>query len=156
DKIGLSECNERGVAVFNDPHSNSRSVAELALGEMIMLVRRVFANSTDLHAGKWKKRAARCHEGRGLNLGIIGYGKIGSQLSDLAENLGMRVIFADVADVLARGNAKRVSLEELLATADVITLHVDGRTYNQNYFDADKFRVMKDGACLLNLSRGFI
>lgn len=156
DKIGLPECSDRGVAVFNDPHSNSRSVAELALGEMIMLMRRVFANSTDLHAGKWKKSAAGCHEVRGLTLGIIGYGKIGSQLSDLAENLGMRVIFTDVADVLARGNAKRVSLEELLSTADVITLHVDGRDFNRNYFNAEKFRMMKDGVCLINLSRGFV
>ncbi len=122
DKIGVAECSERGVAVFNDPHSNSRSVAELAVGEMIMLMRRVFANSTDLHAGKWKKSAAGSHEVRGLTLGIVGYGTIGSQLSALAENLGMNVIFSDVADVLARGNAKRVSLDELLATADVITL----------------------------------
>lgn len=156
DKIGVAECNDRGVAVFNDPHSNSRSVAELALGEMIMLMRRVFANSTDLHAGKWKKSATGCHEVRGLTLGIIGYGKIGSQLSDLAENLGMRVIFTDVSDVLARGNAKRVALEELLSTADVITLHVDGRDFNRNYLDAEKLRMMKDGVCLINLSRGFV
>ncbi len=156
DKIGVEECSERGVAVFNDPHSNSRSVAELAIGQIIMLVRRVFANSTDLHAGKWKKSAAGSHEVRGLMLGIIGYGKIGSQISDLAENLGMRVIFNDIADVLARGNAKRVSLEELLATADVITLHVDGRDSNRNFFNAEKFKVMKKGASLLNLSRGTI
>jgi D-3-phosphoglycerate dehydrogenase len=156
DKIGLPECTERGVAVFNDPHSNSRSVAELTLGEIIMLVRRVFANSTDLHAGKWKKSAAGCHEVRGLTLGIIGYGTIGSQLSALAENLGMRVVFTDVADVLARGNAKRVSLDELLATADVITLHIDGRDTNHNFFNAEKFKAMKDGACLLNLSRGYV
>lgn len=156
DKIGVAECSERGVAVFNDPHSNSRSVAELALGEMIMLMRRVFANSTDLHAGKWKKSAAGSHEVRGLTLGIIGYGTIGSQLSALAENLGMHVIFSDVSDVLARGNAKRVSLDELLASADVITLHIDGRDGNRNYFNAEKFKAMKDGACLLNLSRGYV
>jgi D-3-phosphoglycerate dehydrogenase len=156
DKIGVTECSERGVAVFNDPHSNSRSVAELALGEMIMLMRRVFANSTDLHAGKWKKSAAGSHEVRGLTLGIIGYGTIGSQLSALAENLGMHVIFSDVSDVLARGNSKRVSLDELLATADVITLHIDGRDGNRNYFNGEKFKAMKDGACLLNLSRGYV
>jgi D-3-phosphoglycerate dehydrogenase len=121
-----------------------------------MLMRRVFANSTDLHAGKWKKSAAGSHEVRGLTLGIIGYGTIGSQLSALAENLGMRVIFADVSDVLARGNAKRVSLDELLATADVVTLHIDGRGSNRNFFDAEKFKAMKDGACLLNLSRGYV
>jgi D-3-phosphoglycerate dehydrogenase len=156
DKIGVAECSERGVAVFNDPHSNSRSVAELAVGEMIMLMRRVFANSTDLHAGKWKKSAAGSHEVRGLTLGIIGYGTIGSQLSALAENLGMNVIFSDVADVLARGNSKRVSLDELLATADVITLHIDGRDTNRNFFNAEKFKAMKTGACLLNLSRGYV
>lgn len=156
DKIGLPECSDRGVAVFNDPHSNSRSVAELALGEIIMLVRRVFANSTDLHQGKWKKSATGCHEVRGLTLGIVGYGKIGSQLSDLAENLGMRVIFTDVADVLARGNAKRVSLDELLSTSDVITLHLDGRDGNRNFLNADKFKAMKDGVSLLNMSRGFV
>ncbi len=156
DKIDLAECTERGVAVFNDPHSNSRSVAELALGEIIMLMRRIFANSMDLHAGKWKKSATGCHEVRGLTLGIIGYGKIGSQLSDLAENMGMRVIFTDVADVLARGNAKRVPLDELLATADVITLHVDGRDSNRNFFDAEKLSAMKHGAVLVNLSRGWV
>ncbi|HWR15088.1 MAG TPA: phosphoglycerate dehydrogenase [Terriglobales bacterium] len=156
DKISLPACNERGVAVFNDPHSNSRSVAELALGEIIMLSRRVFAASTELHRGNWKKTAAGSHEVRGLTLGIIGYGKIGSQLSDLAEALGMRVVFTDVADVLARGNAKRVSLEELLETADIVTLHVDGRTSNKTYFGADKIAMMKEGASLLNLSRGSV
>ena len=156
DKISLGDCSERGVAVFNDPHSNSRSVAELAIGEIIMLARRVFAASTALHAGNWKKSAAGSHEVRGLTLGIVGYGTIGSQLSALAENLGMRVIFADVSDVLARGNAKRVSLDELLATADVITLHIDGRGSNRNFFNAEKFKAMKDGACFLNLSRGYV
>jgi D-3-phosphoglycerate dehydrogenase / 2-oxoglutarate reductase len=156
DKINVADCSERGVAVFNDPHSNSRSVAELTLGEIIMLARRVFAASTDLHNGRWKKTAAGSHEVRGLTLGIVGYGKIGSQLSDLAEALGMRVIFSDVADVLARGNAKRVTLDELLATADIITLHIDGRPGNQAFFDARKFSAMKDGACLLNLSRGSV
>lgn len=156
DKINVSQCSDRGVAVFNDPHSNSRSVAELALGEIIMLARRVFASSTDLHNGKWKKTAAGSHEVRGLTLGIIGYGKIGSQLSDLSEALGMRVIFNDVSDVLARGNAKRASLDELLATADIVTIHIDGRASNRNFFNAEKLAMMKDGASLLNLARGFI
>ena len=113
DRIDRGACSERGIAVFNDPHSNSRSVAELALGEIIMLARRVFASSTDLHRGEWKKTATGCHEVRGLTLGIVGYGKIGSQLSELAEALGMRVIFHDIAEVLARGNAKRAPLAEL-------------------------------------------
>ena len=98
---------QHGVAVFNDPHSNSRSVAEIALGEIIMLVRRVFAANSEMHGGHWNKTAAGSHEVRGLTLGIVGYGRIGSQLSDLAEAAGMRVIFSDVTDVLARGNAWR-------------------------------------------------
>ena len=156
DKISLPACSDNGVAVFNDPHSNSRSVAELALGEIIMLARRVFAASTELHKGNWKKTATGSHEVRGLTLGIVGYGKIGSQLSDLSEALGMRVIFSDVSDVLARGNAKRVPLDELLATADVITLHIDGRGGNKNFFNAEKLAAMKQGACLLNMSRGAV
>jgi D-3-phosphoglycerate dehydrogenase len=156
DKVNLAAASERGVAVFNDPHSNSRSVAELAIGEIILLMRRIFAASTDLHRGQWKKTAAGCHEVRGLTLGIVGYGKIGSQLSDLAEALGMRVIFSDVADVLARGNARRVEFDELLQTADVVTLHIDGRAPNRNFFGHDQFAAMKKGACFLNLSRGFV
>ncbi|HUN88640.1 MAG TPA: phosphoglycerate dehydrogenase [Terriglobales bacterium] len=156
DKVNLAAASERGVAVFNDPHSNSRSVAELAMGEIILLMRRIFAASTDLHQGKWKKSATGAHEVRGLTLGIVGYGKIGSQLSDLAEAVGMRVIFSDVADVLARGNARRVSFQELLQTADVVTLHVDGRAPNRDFFGNDEFALMKNGACFLNLSRGFV
>jgi len=156
DKVNLADASERGVAVFNDPHSNSRSVAELAMGEIILLMRRIFAASTDLHQGKWKKSAEGCHEVRGLTLGIVGYGKIGSQLSDIAEALGMRVIFSDVADVLARGNAKRVDFEELLQTADVVTLHIDGRAPNRDFFGQEEFSAMKKGACFLNLSRGFV
>ena len=156
DKVNLAAASERGVAVFNDPHSNSRSVAELAMGEIILLMRRIFAASTDLHQGKWKKTATGCHEVRGLTLGIVGYGKIGSQLSDLAEALGMRVIFSDVADVLARGNARRVDFQELLRSADVVTLHVDGRAPNRDFFGREEFAAMKDGACFLNLSRGFV
>ncbi len=156
DQIDLHACSERGIAVFNDPHSNSRSVAELALGEIIMLLRRTFAASSDMHRGKWIKSAAGSHEVRGLVLGIVGYGRIGSQLSDLAEALGMRVIFSDIADVLARGNARRVGFQELLQQADVVTLHVDGKPRNRNLFGEDEFRQMKPGACFLNLSRGIV
>ena len=156
DQVDRAACNPRGVAVFNDPHSNSRSVAELALGEIIMLLRRTFTASTELHRGTWNKTAAGCHEVRGLVLGIVGYGRIGSQLSDLAEAVGMRVIFSDVTDVLARGNAKRCSFEEVLQQADIVTLHVDGKPRNRNLFGAEEFRLMKTGACFLNLSRGFV
>jgi D-3-phosphoglycerate dehydrogenase len=156
DKIDRSASSDRGIAVFNDPHSNSRSVAELAMGEIILLMRRTFEQSTQLHRGVWNKSAAGSHEVRGLTLGIVGYGKIGSQVSDLAEAMGMRVVFHDVAHVLARGNARPVSFRELLETSDVITLHVDGKPQNQNLFGEEEFQAMKSGACLINLSRGFV
>jgi len=156
DKIDRAAASERGIAVFNDPHSNSRSVAELAVGEIILLLRRTFSASSEMHAGVWNKSAAGAHEVRGLTLGIVGYGKIGSQVSDLAEALGMRVVFHDIAHVLARGNARAVSLRELLETADVVTLHVDGKPQNQNLFGAEEFAAMKPGACLVNLSRGMV
>ena len=156
DKIDRTTANERGVAVFNDPHSNSRSVAELAMGEIIMLLRRTFQASTEMHGGVWNKSAAGAHEVRGLTLGIVGYGKIGSQLSDLAEAMGMRVVFYDVSHVLARGNARAVGFRELLETTDVVTLHVDGKPQNRNLFGAEEFAAMKEGACFLNLSRGFV
>jgi D-3-phosphoglycerate dehydrogenase / 2-oxoglutarate reductase len=156
DKIDRTAASERGIAVFNDPHSNSRSVAELAVGEIILLLRRTFAASTQMHQGVWNKSAAGAHEVRGLTLGIVGYGKIGSQLSDLAEAMGMRVVFYDVSHVLARGNARPVGFRELLEMSDVVTLHVDGKPTNQNLFGAHEFAAMKHGACFLNLSRGFV
>ena len=156
DKIDRVASSDRGIAVFNDPHSNSRSVAELAMGEIILLMRRTFEASTQLHGGVWNKSSAGSHEVRGLTLGIVGYGKIGSQVSDLAEALGMRVVFSDISHVLARGNARPVSFSELLATSDVITLHVDGKTQNRDLFGEEEFHAMKDGACLINLSRGFV
>jgi D-3-phosphoglycerate dehydrogenase len=156
DKIDRVTASERGIAVFNDPHSNSRSVAELAMGEIIVLLRRTFQASTEMHGGVWNKSASGAHEVRGLTLGIVGYGKIGSQLSDLAEAMGMRVVFYDVSHVLARGNARGLGFRELLETADIVTLHVDGKPQNRNLFGADEFAAMKDSACFLNLSRGFV
>ena len=156
DKIDQKTASERGIAVFNDPHSNSRSVAELVMGEIIMLLRRTFQASSEMHRGVWNKSAAGAHEVRGLTLGIVGYGKIGSQLSDLAEAMGMRVVFYDTSHVLARGNARPVTFRELLEISDVVTLHVDGKKENQDLFGDQEFRAMKDGACFLNLSRGFV
>jgi len=156
DKIDRAAASDRGIGVFNDPHSNSRSVAELAMGEIILLLRRTFELSRQLHGGAWNKSAAGSHEVRGQTLGIVGYGKIGSQVSDLAEAMGMRVVFHDIAHVLARGNARAVSFGELLETSDVITLHVDGRPQNKNLIGEDEFRQMKPGTCLINLSRGFV
>jgi D-3-phosphoglycerate dehydrogenase / 2-oxoglutarate reductase len=156
EQIDSASCTEQGIAVFNDPHSNTRSVAELALGEIIVLVRRVFKSSLAVHRGNWQKSAKGCHEVRGLTLGIVGYGKIGSQLSDLAEAVGMKVVFCDVAEVLARGNAKSCTFSELLQTADVVSLHVDGKPQNKNFFGEEEFRLMKRGSFFLNLSRGFV
>ena len=156
DKIDRTASSERGIGVFNDPHSNSRSVAELTLGEIILLLRRAFESSSQMHRGVWNKSSDGAHEVRGLTLGIVGYGKIGSQVSDLAEALGMRVVFHDISHVLARGNARAVSFKELLETSDVITLHIDGKPQNQNFLGEDEFRQMKDGACFINLSRGFV
>ncbi|MDQ1632282.1 MAG: D-3-phosphoglycerate dehydrogenase / 2-oxoglutarate reductase, partial [Frankiaceae bacterium] len=147
----------RGVAVFNAPFSNTRSVVELALSEIIALTRRLTVKNDLMHSGTWDKSASGSHEVRGRRLGIVGYGNIGTQLSVLAENLGMTVAFYDSADKLALGNAQRCStLDELLATSDVVTLHVDGRPGNRGFFGDKEFALMKPGAMFLNLSRGFV
>lgn len=157
NQVNLEECSKRGIAVFNAPYSNTRSVVELALGEMIMLIRNTFEKSTKLHNGVWDKSANGSVEIRGKKLGIIGYGSIGAQFSVIAEALGMKVYFYDVVDKLALGNAKKCSsLQELLALSDVVTLHVDGRKSNANLIDAAAFEQMKDGVVFLNLSRGHV
>jgi D-3-phosphoglycerate dehydrogenase / 2-oxoglutarate reductase len=156
DQIDLDACNEHGVAVFNAPYSNTRSVVELALGEMIILLRGVPDASARLHGGVWTKSSEGFHEIRGKRLGIIGYGNIGSQLSVLAEALGMEVCYHDVAEKLSLGNARRVPLEELLRTSNVVTVHVDGRESNRNFIGERELALMKPGAVFLNLSRGFV
>src|SRR5919199_6242558 len=146
-----------GVAVFNAPYSNTRSVVELAIAEIISLARRLSDRDRALHAGIWDKSATGSHEVRGRTLGIVGYGNIGSQLSVLAENLGMSVVFYDTAEKLALGNAVRMtSLEEVLEVSDVVTLHVDGRAGNGGLFGAEQFAFMRPGSLFLNLSRGFV
>ncbi|RQN09439.1 phosphoglycerate dehydrogenase [Aeromicrobium camelliae] len=155
NQIDLAATNRHGVAVFNAPYSNTRSVVELAVAEIISLARRLHEKSTAMHNGVWNKSAAGSHEVRGRTLGIVGYGNIGSQLSVVAEALGMSVIFYDIDDKLALGNAKRCStLEELLDTADVVTLHVDGRPGNAGLFGDAEMRRMKPRSLFLNLSRG--
>jgi len=155
NQIDLPATTRRGVAVFNAPYSNTRSVVELAIAEIISLARRLHEKSTDMHAGVWNKSAAGSHEVRGRTLGIIGYGNIGSQLSVIAEALGLKVIFYDIDDKLALGNAKRCStLDELLAEADVVSLHVDGRPGNAGLFGEEQFAAMKPRSLFLNLSRG--
>ncbi|MEZ7915684.1 MAG: phosphoglycerate dehydrogenase [Polaribacter sp.] len=156
-QIDLEACKENGVVVFNAPYSNTRSVVELAIGEIIMLMRSVFQRSTEIHNGQWNKTAAGSKEVRGKKLGIVGYGNIGKQLSILAEALGMDVCYYDVEDKLALGNATKIDeLSELLAVSDVVTLHVDDNSSNKNFFGEKEISQMKDGAHLVNLSRGFV
>ena len=132
-------------------------VVELAIGEIIMLMRSVFQRSTELHNGQWNKTAQGSREVRGKKLGIIGYGNIGKQLSVLAEALGMDVYYYDVEDKLALGNATRIqNLEDLLAISDVITLHIDDNAANKDFIGKEELAQMKDGAYLVNLSRGFV
>ncbi len=157
NQIDLAAASRQGVAVFNAPFSNTRSVVELALAEIIALARRLTERDKALHDGLWDKTAEGAHEVRGRVLGIVGYGNIGTQLSVLAENLGMSVVFYDTAEKLALGNARRMgSLDELLAVADTVTLHVDGRPGNAGLFGAEQFARMKRRAIFLNLSRGFV
>jgi D-3-phosphoglycerate dehydrogenase / 2-oxoglutarate reductase len=157
NQIDLAEASRRGIGVFNAPFSNTRSVVELALAEIISLTRRMTEKDRFMHAGVWDKSAHGAHEVRGRTLGIVGYGNIGTQLSVLAEALGMRVVFYDTADKLALGNARRCeSLLELLTVADVVTLHVDGRAGNAGLFGEREFTAMRPGALFLNLSRGFV
>jgi D-3-phosphoglycerate dehydrogenase / 2-oxoglutarate reductase len=157
NQIDLAAASERGIAVFNAPFSNTRSVVELALAEIIALTRRLTQKSTDMHAGVWDKSATGAHEIRGRRLGIVGYGNIGAQLSVLAESLGMSVSFYDSADKLSLGNARGcASLGDLLSSSDVVTLHVDGRPGNADMFGEEQFALMRRGALFLNLSRGFL
>lgn len=157
NQIDLKAATKKGVAVFNAPFSNTRSVVELAIAEMIMLIRNIPDKSNKMHQGKWDKSAKGSFEVRGKKLGIIGYGSIGSQLSVLAENLGMKVLYYDKEEKLALGNAEKCkTLKELLHASDIITLHVDGNERNTNFIGQAEFEQMKDGVIFLNLSRGHI
>ncbi len=157
NQIDLSAASEQGVAVFNAPYSNTRSVVELVVAEIISMARRLTVRNDAMHRGVWDKSASGSHEVRGRTLGIVGYGNIGSQLSVLAESLGMKVFFYDVDDKLALGNATRCdSLGELLASVETVTLHVDGRTGNAGIFGAEQFAQMQPRSLFLNLSRGFV
>ena len=157
NQIDLEAASLNGVAVFNAPYSNTRSVAEIVVAEIVFLFRKLFDKISDAHQGKWDKSSENSHEVRGKKLGIIGYGNIGSQVSMLAESMGMDVYYYDIVDKLTIGNATRLpSLEELLKRVDVITIHVDGNVNNKNLIGAREFEMMKDGAIFLNLSRGFV
>ncbi|SBN40984.1 Putative phosphoglycerate dehydrogenase [Propionibacterium freudenreichii] len=157
NQIALPQCATKGVAVFNAPYSNTRSVVELAMAEIVAMARHLTDRNAQMHEGIWSKSATGSHEVRGRRLGIVGYGNIGSQLSVLAEAFGMRVYFYDTQDRLAMGNAQRCdSLDELLSKAETVTLHVDGRKSNAGFFGADQFAAMRPRSLFLNLSRGFV
>jgi D-3-phosphoglycerate dehydrogenase len=157
NQIDLTGAASRGIAAFNAPYSNTRSVVELVIGEIIVLARRLAEKTERMHAGVWDKSAKGSHEIRGRTLGIVGYGNIGTQLSNLAESMGLRVIFFDTADRLAHGNARRVkTLDELLAQADVVSIHVDGRPGNAGMFGAEQFARMKPRSLFINASRGMV
>jgi D-3-phosphoglycerate dehydrogenase len=157
NQIDLAAASRHGVAVFNAPFSNTRSVVELAVAEIIAMARRLPEKNAQMHAGIWDKSAAGSHEVRGRTLGIVGYGNIGTQLSVLAESLGMTVYFYDIADKLAIGNARRCStLTELLESVETVTLHVDGRASNRGFFGEAEFAAMRPRSLFLNLCRGFV
>jgi D-3-phosphoglycerate dehydrogenase len=155
--VDLEAAEKRGIPVFNSPFSNTRSVAELIIAEIILLSRRLGDKSNDMHKGVWDKSAKDCHEIRGKTLGIVGYGHIGSQLSVLAESLGMNVIFYDVISVLPLGNSKRKeTLEEVLTQADFVTLHVPKTDQTKNMITEKQLKMMKKSSYLLNASRGTV
>jgi len=157
NQVDLVAAAEKGVAVFNAPYSNTRSVVELVIAEIISLARRLPDKTQKMHAGVWDKSAKGSHEVRGRTLGIVGYGNIGTQLSNLAEALGLNVIFFDIADRLRHGNARRMpSLDALLAEADVVSLHVDGRPGNAGIFGDEQFKKMKPRSIFINAARGMV
>lgn len=157
DQVDLDMAQELGIPVFNAPYANTRSVAELMIGEIIILMRGIVDKSVAAHAGKWLKSATGSSEVRGKTLGIIGYGHIGSQVSVLAESLGMRVVFYDIADKLVLGNASRApDMRTVLEQADVVSLHVPAGVQTENLITATELKTMKQGAFLLNASRGSV
>ena len=157
NQIATLKANQRGVPVFNAPFSNTRSVAELIIAEIVMLSRRLGDRSREVHEGRWNKVAVGSHEIRGKTLGIVGYGHIGTQVGVLAEAFGMRVVFFDIMAKLPMGNNRTmVSLDELLAISDFVTLHVPETPATKNMIGAPELAKMKPGACLLNASRGTV
>lgn len=157
NQVDIGACTQMGIPVFNAPFSNTRSVAELTIAEVVMLMRRVFPKSTSAHAGGWDKSAIGSNEVRGKTLGIIGYGNIGSQLAVLAEAMGMQVIYFDQTDKLRHGNTEPVdNLDDLLAKADVVTLHVPETPATMGMMGAEQFARMKAGAYFINNARGTV
>ncbi|MDG6895490.1 phosphoglycerate dehydrogenase [Volucribacter amazonae] len=157
NQVDLTAAKQRGIPVFNAPFSNTRSVAELVLGEMLLLMRNIPQSNAEVHRGIWNKSAVGANEVRGKKLGIIGYGHIGSQLSVIAESLGLQVYFYDVENKLPLGNAQQVrTLEELLSISDVVSLHVPENQSTKNLMSAERIAQLKQGSILINAARGTV
>ena len=157
NQVDLDAARNRGIPVFNAPYSNTRSVAELVTGEYLQLLRTVPTKNALLHRGGWDKNAAGCFEARGKTIGIVGYGHIGTQVGIIAEALGLQVIFYDIENKLALGNAHQVeTIDELFANADIVTMHVPETPDTMNMINAEAFAKMKDGVIFLNASRGTV
>ncbi len=155
NQVDLGAATKKGVAVFNAPYSNTRSVAELIIGLCVMLIRKIVDKNTAAHSGVWLKEASGSFELRGKTLGIVGYGNIGSQVSNMAEAMGMQVLCYDVATKLPHGNAKQIrELKELLKASDIVTLHVPSDSTTRNMINAETLKAMKKGSILINHSRG--
>tara|TARA_B100002052_G_scaffold296234_1_gene324217 strand:- start:1493 stop:2719 length:1227 start_codon:yes stop_codon:yes gene_type:complete len=155
NQIDLEECAKNGITVFNAPYSNTRSVVEIVLGQMINLMRSIVEKSNDMHKGIWRKDSINSFEIRNKTIGIIGYGNIGSQLSVLCESIGMKVVYYDIKDKLSIGNAiKCESLKSLLKQSDVISIHIDGKKENTNFISSNEFDLVKKGSIFINYSRG--
>ncbi len=155
--LHIPSLTQKGIAAFNAPYSSTRSVVELVIGEMIMLTRNIFEKNAKMHQGIWDKSAKGSYEVKGKNLGIIGYGTIGTQVGLIAEALGMHVYYYDVIEKPILGNATKCdTLEELLKKSDIVTLHVDGNKNNTNLISEKEFQLMRDGVIFINASRGFV
>jgi D-3-phosphoglycerate dehydrogenase len=155
NQVDLKAATEKGIAVFNAPYSNTRSVAELIIGLCVMLIRKIADKNAAAHRGEWLKDATGSFELRGKTLGIIGYGNIGSQVSNMAEAMGMHVIYHDVATKLPHGNAKQIrDLKDVLKQSNIVTLHVPSDATTRNMINADTLKSMRKGSILINHSRG--
>ena len=155
NQIKFESCNDSGIVVFNAPYSNTRSVVEIVIAQIINLMRKIVIKSNNMHSGVWRKDSLDSFEIRNKVIGIVGYGNIGSQLSVICEALGMKVLYYDIVDKLSIGNAKKCkSLNDLLKNSDIVSLHVDGKKSNTNLISDKEFRIMKEKSILVNYSRG--
>ena len=155
NQIDLDFTKKKGIIVFNAPYSNTRSVVEIVIGQIILLIRNIVEKNNQMHKGIWKKNSDNSYEIRNKVLGIIGYGNIGSQLSIIAESIGMKVIYYDKKEKLSLGNAKKYkSLSQLIKASNILSIHVDGKKENTNLIDKNEFNIMNKGTILINYSRG--